>query len=99
MNFMPYQSFNEKSNKTVRFTEWVKTKEYMSKRIKTLVTSVETGCVAGIYGIAVTPDLNYWDCPRHQEIVGKYPQPIREVLRKTEDMMNPFGTCCNHLEW
>ena len=55
--------------------------------------------IAGICGIAVTPDLYYWDCPRHQEIIGKYPQPIREVLRKNEDTMNPFDTCLRYIRW
>ncbi len=99
LNFMPYQSFNGRSKITVKFTEWLKAKEYISRHVKTLVTCVETGCVAGIYGIAVTPDLHYWDCPRHQEIMGKYPQPIKEVLKKPEDMMNPFDTCCKYLGW
>ena len=70
----------------------------MSKCVKTHVKCIETECVAGICGIAVTPDLNYWDCPRHQEIMGKYPQPIRDVLRD-EDMMNPFDTCCKYIGW
>ena len=99
MNFMPYQSFNGKSDKTVRFTEWLKAKEYVSKHVKTLVTCVETGCVAGIYGIAVTPDLNYWDCPRHQEVIGRYPQPIQTVIKKPGEVMNPFDTCCEYLGW
>jgi len=32
--------------------------------------------MAGICGIAVTPDLNYWNCPKHQEIID-------EVMHKT----------------
>ena len=71
----------------------------MNKYVKTHVKCVETECVAGICGIAVTPDLYYWDCPRHQEIMGKYPKPIREVLRKPEDTMNPFDTCCKYIGW
>lgn len=98
LNVELYQPFKN-SNKTVKFTEWLKTKEYVSKSVKTLVTCVETGCVAGIYGIAVTPDLHYWDCPRHQEIIGRYPQPIRMVIKKSENMMNPFDTCCKYLGW
>jgi len=98
LNFGLYQPFKN-SSKTVRFTEWLKAKEYASKHVKTLVTCVETGCVAGICGIAVTPELSYWDCPRHQEIVGRYPQPIKEVLRRPEDVMNPFDTCCKYLGW
>jgi len=66
--------------------------------LKTFVTCLETGCVAGIYGIAVTPDRNYWDCPRHQEIIGRYPQSIKEVLREPEDIINPFDTCCKYIE-
>ena len=99
LNFMPYQSFNEKSGKTVRFTEWLKAKKYVNKHVKTLVTCIETGCIAGIYGVAVTPDLNYWDCPRHQEIRGRYPQQIKEVLKKTEEITNPFDTCCKYIGW
>jgi len=38
--------------------------------------------MAGICGIAVTPDLNYWNCPRHQEIIEKYPRSIKGVLRR-----------------
>jgi len=98
LNFGMYQTF-KKSDKTVRFTEWLKAKEYVSKYVKTHVKCVETGCVAGICGIAVTSDLYYWDCPRHQEIMGKYPQPIRAVLRRPEDIMNPFDTCCKYLGW
>ncbi len=98
LNFGLYQPFKN-SSKTVRFTEWLKAKEYVSKYVKTLVTCVETGCVAGICGLAVTPDLNYWDCPRHQEVIGTYPTPIKEVLRRPEDIMNPFDTCCNFLGW
>jgi len=97
LNFGMYQTF-KKSKMTVRFTEWLKAKEYVSKYVKTHVKCVETGCVAGICGIAVTSDLYYWDCPRHQEIMGKYPQPIRDVLRDG-DMMNPFDTCCKYMGW
>ena len=99
MNFMPYQPFNKISCKTVRFTEWLKAKEHVSKSVKTFVTCIETGCAAGIYGVAVTPDLNYWDCPRHQETIGRYPQPIRTVIRNPEERMNPFETCCKYLGW
>ncbi|MDI6811460.1 MAG: hypothetical protein QMD80_07320 [archaeon] len=71
----------------------------MSKYVKTQVKCVETKCVAGICGIAVTPDLYYWDCPRHQEIIGRYPQRIRTVIKKSENMVNPFDTCCKYLGW
>jgi hypothetical protein len=77
------QNLYEKSGKTVRFTEWFKAKEYVSKHVKALVTCVETGCMAGICGIAVTPDLNYWDGPRHQEIMGRYPQSINGSSEET----------------
>ena len=99
LNIIPYQSFNGRSEMDIRFREWLKAKEYVNKHVKTLVTCLETGCIAGIHGICVLPDLYYWDCPRHQEIIGKYPQPIREVLRRPEDIMNPFDTCCKYLGW
>jgi len=37
--------------------------------------------------------LYYWDCPRRQAIMGRYPQPIKEVLRRPEDIINSFDTC------
>ena len=98
LNFGLYQPFKN-SNKTVRFSEWVKAKEYVSTHTKTLVTCVETGCVAGIYGVAVTPDLKYWDCPRHQKVIGRYPQPIQTLIKGPEEMVNPFETCCKYLGW
>jgi len=98
LNFGLYQPF-KKSRQAVRYTEWLKAKEYVSKRVKTLVTCVETGCVAGIYGVAVTPDLNYWDCPRHQKIIGRYPQSIQAIIKKPGEVMNPFDTCCRYLGW
>jgi len=99
LHFMSYQSFNKEPKLTVRFRKCLKAKEYVSKSVKTHVKCVETGCVAGICGIAVTPDLYYWDCPRHQEIMGRYPQPIRDVLRRPEDIMNPFDTSCKYMGW
>ena len=98
LNFGLYQPFTN-SKLTVGFTEWFKAKEYVSKSVKTLVTCVETGCAAGICGIAVTPDLNYWDCPRNQEIIGRYPQSIQTVVKISEDIVNPFDTCCRYLGW
>jgi len=98
LNLGLYQPFKNSSH-AVQFTEWLKAKEYVSKHIKTLVTCVETGCVAGIYGVAVTPDLKYWDCPRHQKVIGTYPQPIRTAIKSPEEMMNPFETCCQYLGW
>ncbi|RZN40104.1 MAG: hypothetical protein EFT35_03300 [Methanophagales archaeon ANME-1-THS] len=98
LNFELYQPFKN-SNKSVRFTKWLKGKEYASNHVKTLVTCIETGCAAGIYGVAVTPDLNYWDCQRHQKVIGRHPQPIQAVIRSSEEMMNPFETCCKYIEW
>lgn len=98
LNFGLYQPFKN-SNRTIRFSEWLKAKENVSKSVKTFVTCIETGCVAGVCGIAVTPDLKYWDCPRHQEIIGRYPHPIRMVIKKSDKTMNPFDTCCKYLGW
>lgn len=97
LNFGLYQPFKN-SERTVRFTEWLKGKEYVSNYVSTHTTCVETGCVAGFCGIAVTPDLYYWDCPRAQKIIGKYPQPMQSVLRK-EGFGNPFDSCCRYLGW
>lgn len=98
LNLGMYQTF-KKSDKTVRFTEWLEAKEYVNKFVKTHVKCVETECVAGICGISVTPDLNYWNCPRHQEIMGMYPQTIQTVVKKPEGIVNPFDTCCRYYGW
>jgi len=97
LNFGLYQPF-KRSGITVSFTEWLKAKRYVSNYVKTLITCVETGCVAGICGIVVIPDLYYWDCPRNQKILGKYPQPVKEVLKNGE-FGNPFDSCCKYLRW
>ena len=97
LNITLYQPFG-KSKSAVRFTEWLKVKGYARKYVAVPVTCVETGCVAGICGIAVTPDLRYWDCPRNQKVLGKFPQPIASVL-KGDEFANPFDTCCKHLRW
>ncbi len=39
------------------------------------------GCIGGVLGCSVLPDGTYWDCSRHQTILGKYPQMLSEVLR------------------
>jgi hypothetical protein len=64
---------------------------------------IEGGCIARILGLSVLPDGTYWDCSRHQKVVGKYPQPIEEVLLwdkiKMGTPVNPFETCCRNLRW
>ena len=45
LNVELYQSF-KKTRLIVRFTEWLKAKEYVSKYVKMHVKCVETGCVA-----------------------------------------------------
>ena len=97
LNISLYQPFG-KSKKAVSLTRWLEVKKYASKYVITPTTCVETGCVAGICGIAVTPDLRYWDCPRNQKVLGRYPQPIKDVLRK-EEFGNPFDSCCRYLKW
>ena len=96
LNITLFQPFGESEN-AVRFTEWLRLKEYARKFVNVPITCVETGCVAGVCGIAVTPDLRYWDCPRNQEVLGRFPQPISSVLK--EGVRNPFDTCCRYLRW
>ena len=97
LNISLFQPFGYSEN-AVSFTKWLEVKEYASKYVVTPTTCVETGCVAGVCGVAVTPDLRYWDCPRNQKVLGKFPKPIREVLRKGESG-NPFDSCCRYLRW
>jgi hypothetical protein len=88
----------------IKYTEWIELRNYVEKRAEKEGIYLPEGCIAGgciarILGLSVLPDGTYWDCPRHQKIMGKYPKPIREVLRKPEDTMNPFDTCCRYLGW
>jgi len=49
-------------------------------------------CVAGAAGMSVLPDGTYWDCSRNQKVIGKYPESIETVMKKSEKK-SPDQTC------
>lgn len=61
---------------------------YYTKRLCYL-----TGCSAGLDGLAVLPDGTYWDCPRHQKVIGHYPDAIWDVLDRETRNCDPKEMC------
>ena len=107
-NFNIYQPIRKGELKPLRYTEWIKLKRNVENRTEKAGIylpegCIEGGCIARILGLSVLPDGTYWDCSRNQKIIGKYPQPIREILLwdniKKQMPVNPFETCCRNLEW
>ncbi|HDS45130.1 MAG TPA: radical SAM protein [Methanomicrobia archaeon] len=108
LNFNIYQPVRESNLKSIRYMEWIELRKYVSKRterkgIYLPEGCIEGGCIARILGLSVLPNGTYWDCSRHQNVIGKYPQPIKGVLLwdniKEHKPVNPFETCCKYLGW
>jgi len=108
LNFNIYQPIRKSDLEPIRYMEWIELKKYAEKRaekegIYLPKGCIEGGCIARILGLSVLPDGTYWDCSRNQKVIGKYPQPIREVLLwdniKRHEPVNPFETCCRNLKW
>lgn len=108
LNFNIYQSIRESDLKPIRYMEWIEIRKYVKKRaekegIHIPSSCIEGGCIARILGLSILPDGTYWDCSRNQKVIGRYPQPIREVLLrdhiKEHKSVNPFDTCCRNLKW
>ena len=105
LNFNIYQPIRKTGLKPIKYMEWIEIKEYVIKRAENEGLHlpegcIEGGCIARILGLSVLPDGTYWDCSRNQEIIGKYPQPIREVLL-TVGQYKKARTCesvCNLLQ-
>ncbi|MEA1945008.1 MAG: hypothetical protein U9N07_06740 [Euryarchaeota archaeon] len=88
--------------------EWIEMRKYVEKRTEKEGMylpegCIKGGCIARIIGLSVLTDGTYWDCSRNQKVIGRYPQPIREVLLweniKEHKPVNPFETCCRNLKW
>lgn len=108
LNCNIYQPIKDNALPSIAFKEWIKIREYVSKRVEKegiyLPSScIEKGCIAGILGLSVLPDGTYWDCSRNQKIIGKYPQKIEKVLYwdniNNEKPRNQFETCCRRLTY
>ncbi|MEA2074565.1 MAG: radical SAM protein, partial [Euryarchaeota archaeon] len=108
LNFNIYQPIREIDLVPIRYMEWIEMRGYVEKRAGKAGIYVPEGCIAGgciarMLGLSVLPDGTYWDCSRHQKVIGKYPQPIKEVLLwdkiKMGKPVNPFETCCRNLRW
>ncbi|KAF5412472.1 MAG: Coenzyme PQQ synthesis protein E [Candidatus Methanophagaceae archaeon] len=108
LNFNIYQPIRNNALKSIRYTEWIEIRKYVKKQLENEGIylpegCIEGGCIARILGLSVLPDGTYWDCSRNQKLIGKYPQPIREVLLwdnlENQTPRNPFETCCRNLEW
>lgn len=109
LNFNIYQPIRKSDDlKPIRYTEWIEMRKYVAKRMEKggiclPEGCIEGGCIARILGLSVLTDGTYWDCSRNEKVIGKYPQPIKEVLLwdniKEGKPVNPFETCCRNLKW
>ena len=108
LNFNIYQPVRKSDLRPVGYMEWVEQRRHVEKRaekegIYLPDSCIEGGCIARILGLSILPDGTYWDCSRHQKVIGKYPQPIKEILLwdniKEHKPVNPFETCCKYLRW
>ncbi|HHE40620.1 MAG TPA: radical SAM protein [Candidatus Cloacimonetes bacterium] len=108
LNCNIYQPIRNNALEPIRYMEWMEIRKYLEKRaekegIHIPSSCIEGGCIARILGLSVLPDGTYWDCSRNQKVIGRYPQPIREVLLwdhiKEYKSVNPFDTCCRNLKW
>jgi len=108
LNFNIYQPIREIDLVPIRYMEWIEMRNYVEKRTKREGIylpegCIEGGCIARILGLSVLPDGTYWDCSRNQKVIGKYPQPIKEIMLwnniQKQKPVNPFETCCKNLRW
>ena len=108
LNFNIYQPVRKSDLRPIGYMEWVELRGHVEKRtekegIYVPEVCIESGCIARILGLSVLPDGTYWDCSRNQNVIGKYPQPIKDVLLwgniKEHKPVNPFETCCKYLRW
>jgi MoaA/NifB/PqqE/SkfB family radical SAM enzyme len=108
LNFNIYQPIRESDLRPIGYMEWIKLRRYVEKRTEREGIYLPEGCIAGgciarILGLSVLPDGTYWDCSRHQKVIGKYPQSIKDVLLwdniEEHKPVNPFETCCRNLSW
>jgi MoaA/NifB/PqqE/SkfB family radical SAM enzyme len=102
-NFNFFQPVQNKNLDPIPYSQWIKHRQDVSRKLKKLHilmpdTCLKTGCIAGILGISILPDGTIWDCSRHQQILGKFPQKIRDVLFWNEirdkTSRDQFQTCC-----
>lgn len=102
-NLNLYQPIRENALDPVPHDEWIRFRNYSCNELQKYGISVPNtciteGCIAGVLGISVLPDGTYWDCSRHQMVLGRYPQKIRDLLfwdlihaRGTREQLT---TCC-----
>jgi MoaA/NifB/PqqE/SkfB family radical SAM enzyme len=106
LNFNLYQPIRNNDLDPIPFSQWLELRQSAEKKLKShdiIMPDIcfETGCIAGILGLSVLPDGTYWDCSRNQNIIGRYPQKIREVLFwdhiRNHTSRDQFQTCCRRL--
>lgn len=106
LNCNIFQPINNSVLQPITFKEWLRIREYASRRTKKEgihlpEVCIEKGCCAGILGLSVLTDGTYWDCSRNQKVLGKFPQKISDVLFwdniKNVKPRDQFETCCRSL--
>jgi MoaA/NifB/PqqE/SkfB family radical SAM enzyme len=83
LNISKLQPDNVTGLSPISFSEWKQLKARARNEAPDVtIPSVcrETGCIGGVLGLSVLPDGTYWDCALNQEVVGRYPSSIRDLL-------------------
>lgn len=108
LNFNLYHPIHENGLDPLSFSDWLSEKRRVKERVEQegiicTAACVEKGCIAGILGLSVLPDGTYWDCSRNQQIIGRFPQKIGDVLLRDaigrERCRNQFETCCRRVKY
>jgi len=108
LNFNLYHPIHENGLDPLSFSNWLSEKQRVKERVEQegiicTAACVEKGCIAGVLGLSVLPDGTYWDCSRNQQIIGRFPQKIGDVLLRDaigrERCRNQFETCCRRLKY
>lgn len=108
LNFNLYHPIHENGLDPLSFSDWLSEKQRVKERVEQegiicTAACVEKGCIAGILGLSVLPDGTYWDCSRNQQIIGRFPQKIGDVLLRDaigrERCRNQFETCCRRVKY
>jgi len=100
LNISKLQPDNVTALSPISFSEWKQLKARARNEAPDVtIPSVcrETGCIGGVLGLSVLPDGTYWDCALNQEVVGRYPSSIRDLLYweyiRAGTARDPFETC------
>lgn len=104
ISITPFQPWSHTTMTPTTYEKWIDATKAASNEfsgVEFLPTCIEDGCTSRIMGLTVLPDGTYIDCARNQEVIGKYPRKIEDVMLwdciNADKTINPFKTCCKNI--